>query len=423
MGLLLLGALLLDRESQLPNALALAGLGLLLWRPGDLWEPGFQLSFAATAGIVHLGPAVTAGLVARGAPGWLAGAVAVSLGAQAAVTPLMLAHFNQLSLIGVVANLLVVPLAAVATTLGHARAAAASWPRARSPRCSSTRSGSSCSRCARPSALAAALPAAMVHLPAPVGGDRGRLVRRARCSRPRSRRRRRVRRVVGRPGDPGRRRSRSGRGSARPRPAARHLPRRRPGRRDAHRAAGGTAAARGRRARRRRAASTWASACWRHSSGTGRWLGSTWSRSRTGTPITPAGWPPSSATSTSASSGRTAARRAGAPETVAALVRSRAPRRALAAGQRLWLGPGADHRARPEPRIRPQTANDQSLVLRLDWRGVSLLLTGDLGARGETALLERAGPVRGARRSRSPITAAGSRPPRRSSSGPARGSR
>ena len=32
-------------------------------------------------------------------------------------------------------------------------------------------------------------------------------------------------------------------------------------------------------------------------------------------------------------------------------------------------------------------------MLRLDWRGVSLLLAGDLGARGETALLERAGPV------------------------------
>ena len=42
----------------------------------------------------------------------------MSLGAQTAVTPLMLAHFNQLSLIGVVANLLVVPLAAVATTFG-----------------------------------------------------------------------------------------------------------------------------------------------------------------------------------------------------------------------------------------------------------------------------------------------------------------
>ena len=92
MGLLLLAALLLERQSQLPNALALATLLLLLWRPGDLWEPGFQLSFAATAGIVYVAPWLTERLTARGWPSWLAAAVAVSLGAQAAVTPLMLRH-------------------------------------------------------------------------------------------------------------------------------------------------------------------------------------------------------------------------------------------------------------------------------------------------------------------------------------------
>src|SRR5713101_3047403 len=118
MGLLLLAALLLDRKSQLMNALALAALALLTWRPGDLWDPGFQLSFAATAGIIYLTPAITAWLAARGWPAWLATAVAVSVGAQAAVTPVMLIHFNQLSLIGIAANLIVVPLAAVATTLG-----------------------------------------------------------------------------------------------------------------------------------------------------------------------------------------------------------------------------------------------------------------------------------------------------------------
>jgi len=42
----------------------------------------------------------------------------------------------------------------------------------------------------------------------------------------------------------------------------------------------------------------------------------------------------------------------------------------------------------------PVAANDQSLVLRLDWRGVSLLLPGDLGAQGEAALLGRGGPLR-----------------------------
>ena len=51
----------------------------------------------------------------------------MSLGAQAAVTPVMLAHFNQLSLVGVAANLVVVPLAAVGDHAGHARPAALVW--------------------------------------------------------------------------------------------------------------------------------------------------------------------------------------------------------------------------------------------------------------------------------------------------------
>jgi competence protein ComEC len=82
----------------------------------------------------------------------------------------------------------------------------------------------------------------------------------------------------------------------------------------------------------------------------------------------------------------------GAPETVAALLRSRAPRRVLTAGQRLWLGRALITVLGPGPDP-PPTPNDASLVLRLDWRGVSLLLAGDLGQRGEALLLERTGPV------------------------------
>jgi competence protein ComEC len=118
MGILLLLSVLLERDSQLMNALCLSGLLLIVWRPADLWDPGFQLSFAATAGIIHLAAPLTGFLTEHRWPHWLAAAVAVSLAAQLAVTPIMLVHFNQLSLIGVAANLLVVPLAGPATTLG-----------------------------------------------------------------------------------------------------------------------------------------------------------------------------------------------------------------------------------------------------------------------------------------------------------------
>jgi competence protein ComEC len=389
MGLLLLAALLLDRESQLPNALALAVLALLLWRPGDLWEPGFQLSFAATAGIVYLGPVITARLVARGAPSWLAAAVAVSLGAQAAVTPLMLAHFNQLSLIGVVANLLVVPLAAVATTLGMlallvelaSGAFAALLFHALWLVLIALRAGVS---------LAAALPAAMVHLPAPSAATAiawyGALL-----LAPGMAASRRIRVVLGvlvvlvaalsiwpwlRPTETMLRVTflDVGQGDA----ALIELP-------EGPRLLvdGGPGGARrfdvGERvlapflwnrplARLEAVALTHWDAD--HSGGLAAVLthfhvGEFWESGR----------PPG-----------------GAPETVAALLRSRAPRRVLAAGQRLWLGSALITVLGPGPDP-AQTANDQSLVLRLDWRGVSLLLAGDLGARGEALLLERAGPV------------------------------
>jgi competence protein ComEC len=108
MAVLVLSATLLDRDASVTNSLALAALAILAVRPSDLFDPGFQLSFAATLGIV----------VAPLPRGMIAGSVGVSAAAQLAVLPIALTHFNQLSTIGVVANLGVVPLAGVATIVG-----------------------------------------------------------------------------------------------------------------------------------------------------------------------------------------------------------------------------------------------------------------------------------------------------------------
>jgi competence protein ComEC len=156
MGVLVLVAVLLDREASVTNSLALAALAILALRPADLFDPGFQLSFAATAGIV-------AAPLPRAR---LPGALAVSLAAQLAVLPITLVHFNQLSTVGLVANLAAVPLAAAATVLGllaviasaggELAAAAvfgAVWPLLLLLRAVA--------------ALAAAVPGAVIHLPAP----------------------------------------------------------------------------------------------------------------------------------------------------------------------------------------------------------------------------------------------------------------
>lgn len=162
MALVLLGARLLDREASVVNSLALAALLLLAARPADLHDPGFQLSFAATAGIV-LAP------LPRGP---LLGSLGVSFAAQLAVLPVGLTHFNQISLVGPLANLAVVPLAGVATILGLLAVAAAPAGAALAPAAVfsdvlfnalwpvllALRGAV---------ALAARAPAALVHLPAP----------------------------------------------------------------------------------------------------------------------------------------------------------------------------------------------------------------------------------------------------------------
>ena len=117
MGGLFLAASLLGRESRVWNSLAAALLVLLALDPGSLAEPGLQLSFAATAGLLHLGPWIR-GWLAPWCPGPVAAALSVSAGAQLGVTPVMLLHFGQLSPLGVAANLLVVPLAGLLTTGG-----------------------------------------------------------------------------------------------------------------------------------------------------------------------------------------------------------------------------------------------------------------------------------------------------------------
>ena len=108
MAVLVLVASLLDRDASVTNSLALAALVILAVRPSDLFDPGFQLSFAATLGIV----------IAPLPRGMVLGALAVSAAAQLAVLPISLTHFNQLSTIGLIANLGVVPLAGVATVGG-----------------------------------------------------------------------------------------------------------------------------------------------------------------------------------------------------------------------------------------------------------------------------------------------------------------
>ena len=99
------------------RALAWSVLLLVLIDPWLSRSVGFALSVSATAGILLLAPAWRDSL-ARWMPTMLAEAVAVPLAAQVVCTPLVAAISGQVSLVAVLANLAVAPAVGPTTVLG-----------------------------------------------------------------------------------------------------------------------------------------------------------------------------------------------------------------------------------------------------------------------------------------------------------------
>lgn len=124
MALLFVWAHHLGRDQDWPTTLALAALIMLLWKPLQIYNPGFQLSFAATWGILYLGPPLTAWLTGllqnlpANAARIAAPALAVPLAAQLATVPLVAWYYNLISPVSIPANLLAVPLVGLILFLG-----------------------------------------------------------------------------------------------------------------------------------------------------------------------------------------------------------------------------------------------------------------------------------------------------------------
>lgn len=109
------GALWLERPPTPRNALALVVLALVWHRPEIVLELGFQLTVAATAGILELTfPLADRWKRPRGwlPPAW-AFALAVPVAAQLATLPWTASRFFGVTPLGVVANLLAAPWAAL----------------------------------------------------------------------------------------------------------------------------------------------------------------------------------------------------------------------------------------------------------------------------------------------------------------------
>jgi ComEC/Rec2-related protein len=123
MVLAFMAALLIGRERDLYNVLALAAMLILAVSPGSLFDVSFQLSFVAVVSLLFVTPRLALWIPrpdpAKGSPvsrrfrGVLYQAalfVAVTLAAMLGTLPLVAFHFNRVSLIAMAANLLMVPI-------------------------------------------------------------------------------------------------------------------------------------------------------------------------------------------------------------------------------------------------------------------------------------------------------------------------
>lgn len=127
-------AILVDRQAISLHALALAAMAVLLLQPEAVTEPGFQMSFAATAALVALAeiwPRPVKEIevpwpisFAQAAVTWTLASIAVSFVAGLATGPFAIQHFNRVSTWGLFANLAVAPISSFLMMPGLALGAA-----------------------------------------------------------------------------------------------------------------------------------------------------------------------------------------------------------------------------------------------------------------------------------------------------------
>jgi competence protein ComEC len=113
------GALVAGRVLRRPrgavNGLGLAALLALLAAPRSLQDAGLQLSFLAAVGILFFSAQLESRLVG---PAWLRRPLAASLASVLAVAPILASMAHRVAPVGIIANLVAVPLAGVSVVSG-----------------------------------------------------------------------------------------------------------------------------------------------------------------------------------------------------------------------------------------------------------------------------------------------------------------
>jgi competence protein ComEC len=96
---------MVDRPVRLVDALGVAAIGILLWRPQDLFDPSFQLSFVAALTLA-LRPRIQGTWWHR----WVAGGFLTSACVALTTAPITAMQFHQVAAGGIVGNLVLTPI-------------------------------------------------------------------------------------------------------------------------------------------------------------------------------------------------------------------------------------------------------------------------------------------------------------------------
>ena len=115
---MVMGAVLLERDNDLPTAVAVAALATLFINPLLLLTVGFQLSYAATLALIYLYRPLDHFLKTLHFPPLIRSPLVITLAAQIGVLPLSVYYFHHLPAGALLFNLLFLPLIAFVVGLG-----------------------------------------------------------------------------------------------------------------------------------------------------------------------------------------------------------------------------------------------------------------------------------------------------------------
>lgn len=124
-------ALMGRRRLHVGGLCGLTALALLLWRPDQLFNAGFQLTFGVVFGLIYLAPRVRrrmfgppdyeAASVGRMIGQWLRTAGAAALTSWLIALPIVMHHFGLISPLGVLLSVITLPLASALLALGFVK--------------------------------------------------------------------------------------------------------------------------------------------------------------------------------------------------------------------------------------------------------------------------------------------------------------